>query len=83
MCPARQGEIALYPREVDGTHSSPFFGQILASNRDSFAAGVAGEVASQRVPTTVSIPALCFVALWLVCGWYLHRPEPSLAPGGR
>lgn len=41
----------------------PFFGQIMTSNRESFIAGVAEEVACQCVPITASVPAVCFVAL--------------------
>lgn len=81
MWPARHGETAPYRRKVEGTRSSPFFGQILTSNRESFIAGVAGEDACRCVPTTVSVPAVCFIALWLVCGRYLHRPS-ALALAG-
>lgn len=41
----------------------PFLGHILASDGGSFAAGAAREV----VPADVSIPAVCLVALCLVC----------------
>lgn len=45
---------------------------------------LAAEVVCQCVPTAVST-SVCFIALWLVCGQYLHRPPPerSLASGGR
>lgn len=46
-------------------------------------AALAAEVVCQCLPTAVSTPAVCFIALWLFCSQYLHRTPPELASGGR
>lgn len=42
-------------------------------------AALAAEVVCQCLPTAVSTPAVCLIALWLFCSQYLHRTPSELA----
>lgn len=84
MWPVRHGRDSTASEEGRGDSQLPLFWPNLdEQHRESFITGVVGEVACQYVLTTVSVPAVCFVALWLVCGQDLYRPSAWALAGIR